>query len=316
MSTPGFSAERSLYRSKSHYRGARNSALVEGARVIDLSCGSGDAVVGPALVIARIPGEARESSIVPMSLPGNHWNPRTSTRCVSCVNDCGAAEVACIAASTGACAALWVVPFIGGGLFAGCAAAATALCTAAAESCSSNCFNIGSQCCPVACGNSCCNSSELCLDSGQGLCCTAGTLPCYGPNKSCYDPRREKCLPSGAGCPVGSECGDNCCDQYSQCIDPNLGNCCSRFSGIPCGSECCDILTQGCTAMGCCPREQACDDYCCSSGYICRNGQCIVAKTCSAAESLCVSDDGKSQNCCPRGMSCWTDGTCHPPFVG
>src|SRR5207244_5295607 len=128
-----------------------------------------------------------------------------------------------------------------------------ATCATALAICVKNCNNIGSACCPVACGVSCCGRTETCLDTGQGLCCSAGTLPCPGPEGSCYDPRTERCLPTGVGCPFGQECGNTCCPTGLTCKDPGQGLCC-RPSQRVCNGVCCD---GPCDQNGDCCEPQA-----------------------------------------------------------
>ncbi len=252
-----------------------------------------------------------DTLVTPASVPGH--TDDLSGQCDDCTNGCVETwGAACTSAAALACLPSAWIPFVGPAIFAACVVAGDAFCYGQGSSCIDNCHNIGSPCCPVACGSSCCNYSETCLDTAQGLCCSAGTLPCPGPQESCYDPNTEKCQPSGVGCPYGQECGNNCCDQYSQCVDPNTGNCCPLLTGIPCGNQCCDGLTQRCTDTGCCPTAQACNGVCCPPGFICNaNNQCVVAPTCQPGESLCVSFDKTKQNCCPGNTECCPfDGSC------
>jgi hypothetical protein len=317
MSMPGFSAEVSLHRSKGHYRTAGTFAPAEGRIFLALSSGSLEALAALASDAPQRVGESRDSSIVQMSVPGHRAN--LSGQCSACKSECYVIAEGCEAAGYVACSPLLAASwFFGAGLVAygGCVAVATAACVATADFCLNQCNNIGSACCPVACGNSCCNYSETCLDSRRGLCCSAGTMPCPGPQESCYDPTKEKCQPSGVGCPYGKECGNNCCGEDETCVDPDTGNCCGILSGIPCLNECCDSSTQRCTDTGCCPTAQACNGLCCASNQICGpNGECIAAKTCPPGEFLCVSDDRKTQNCCTEYQNCWPNGSCST-FVG
>lgn len=60
----------------------------------------------------------------------------------------------------------------------------------------------------VACGSSCCDSGDSCID---GACCAAGDV-----------------------------CGSTCCGGDDICVDANQSLCCSPLS-TPCGSGCCDL---------------------------------------------------------------------------
>jgi hypothetical protein len=319
MSMPGFNAAVSLYRSKVPYLITGSSAQNDGQVLLALSNSSLGALPAQAATGAPKAGQSGSFSIIPMSQPGHVSNPSSSSGCNDCISSCDNTTYTCLgltAAVCSACAALSAIPFIGVGLAVGCFEACEAIaassCLDAGNTCLSNCDNIGSPCCPVACGNNCCLGSETCLDGGQGLCCSAGLLPCPGPQESCYDPTKEKCLPSGVGCPVGQECGYNCCGQYSQCVDPNSGSCCPLLTGIPCGNQCCNGSTQRCTDTGCCPTDQACGGTCCAPGSICVNNQCVVAPSCPSGQFLCVSFDRTKQNCCPAGADCCFDGSCCP----
>jgi len=252
------------------------------------------------------------SWVIPMSVPGQVEFVASSTQCQMCQVTCFGASTGCLIGVGAGCAALFAVPFVGGALYAACDIAGSIACTAADVSCTNNCFNIGSACCPVDCGVSCCNSGEVCLDSAHGLCCPRGTQPCRGPQESCYDPNTETCMQSGQGCRYGGECGSVCCDEFSTCVDPNAGTCCGGLVGLPCGSLCCNAITEVCTSAGCCPTDQACGGVCCPSGFLCSaGGQCVPAPTCPPDQYLCVSLDKTTQNCCPAYMSCNPDGSCY-----
>jgi hypothetical protein len=328
MHMPGLTAEGSLYTTKNHYRtigvgrptegispawsdgplvsldpypiGGVLQSLADGVRC--------ESAIAPRRLFGTI-----VQSVLPMSVPGHQSDPADSSQCSDCGNNCAIATGGCVTGAGVACAACWAIPIPGAdaACFAACLGAATAACYAAGSTCVSNCFNIGGPCCPVACGVGCCNRDETCLDTSQGLCCSPGTLPCPGPQESCYDPTTEKCLPSGIGCPVGQECGYNCCGEYAQCVDPSTGNCCPLLTGIPCGNQCCDGTTQRCTGGVCCPTAQACGNICCPSGYVCGpNGQCVVGQNCQPGQFLCVSADNTKQNCCEGDQSCCNDGAC------
>ncbi len=317
MSSPGFTAESSLYATKIQYRiaGARARAEAD-ARITPAS---------DAYTIFRAHaeswadhatasyGEGHEGdtnrAVLPMSVPGHKTD--LTTECDFCKGECLAIATGCEATAVLGCLPTLAIPIVGGAVYAGCVAVATAACVAGEAYCVGQCENVGSACCPTACGVGCCARSESCLDTAQGLCCSAGTLPCPGPEESCYDPRKEKCLPSGIGCPAGQECGYNCCGPYAECVDPNSGLCCGLLTGIPCGNKCCDGSTQRCTDSGCCPTAQACGGTCCLEGSICDpSGVCVVAETCQPGQFLCVSADKTQQNCCAGDQDCCYDGSC------
>ena len=256
----------------------------------------------------------RAPSIFPMSVPGEPAN--LSGQCNACVTSCQIQAEAGAAIADAACAALAWIPWVGGILYAACLAANYTAWYFWTQTCTSNCNNIGSPCCPVPCApNACCNYGELCLDSGTGLCCPPGTLQCYGPQESCYDPSTEKCLQSGVGCPYDQICGQyNCCSEYETCIDPNSGTCCSIFSA--CGNECC-APGQSCVGNACCPTAQVCGGTCCPSGTICSNGNCIVQTSCPPGQFLCVSGTiPTTTSCCNEGQFCCADGSCADPLQG
>jgi hypothetical protein len=181
------------------------------------------------------------------------------------VNTCADTSTAGAEVGSGACTAFLAVPFIGEALFGACLVVTAAPAVTAENICWRNCDNIGSPCCPISCGPElfCCFEGETCLDSGKGLCCSAGTLPCYGARESCYDPGTETCMLSGLDCPTGLACGDNCCDLTEICADGNCITNCASFGAVLCGSECCDEDTGQCIDGVCCPIAQACGETCC-----------------------------------------------------
>jgi hypothetical protein len=349
ISMPGFSAHTSLYRSKRYYRtsgpfsgsieeavffarsleayafgGSINSQRVRNGTAAGACRPNADAAYGIRL-IAKAQEDSnlrvktsRGGSVIPMSEPGHRSFPADSSGCSDCTNNCIYVTAGCDAgvdAGCTGCFALSAIPFVGGalaaGCYVGCIAVGNAACYAGGINCVNGCYNIGSPCCPIDCGVGCCNKGETCLDSAQGLCCSPGLQPCRGPQESCYDPTKETCLPSGVGCAVGKECGNNCCDQYAQCVDPSTGNCCPLLTGIPCGNQCCDGSTERCTSTGCCPINQACAGTCCPPGFICNaSNQCVAAPSCQPGQFLCVSLDKTKQNCCAGDQACCDDGSC------
>ncbi len=349
ISMPGFGAQISLYRSKGNYRSSgalgatiEGNALLASSLEALVSGGSiswhdalGRTAAGGCRPKANAANEMpaigraqhawssggmtdHRGLVVPSSEPGHQSFPGDSSECNDCTTNCIIAATGCDAAVDAGCTgcfALAAIPIVGGGLAAGCYAACvgvgTAACYAAGTSCVNGCYNIGSPCCPEDCGVGCCDRGETCLDSAQGLCCSPGTQPCRGPQESCFDPTKETCLPSGVGCPVGKDCGSNCCNEYEQCVDPSTGNCCPLLTGIPCGNQCCDGSTDRCTATGCCPINQACGGTCCPPGFVCNaSNQCVAAPSCQPGQFLCVSLDKSKQNCCAGDQKCCDDGTC------
>jgi len=321
MHTPGFNAEMAVYKTQRNY--AATSSRGEWRQ--QLQGPVSDAIVpsfwAPALGSPGYLGmttshfdthraDARQT-VFPASELGHQSDPGDSSQCNNCTNECIAVAEGCLAAGFTGCGALLAVPFAGPFLAAACAAAVTAGCYEAGANCADNCWNIGSACCPVDCGSGCCDRGETCLDSRQGLCCSRGLQPCRGPQESCYDPTKETCLPSGVGCAVGQECGENCCGDYAECVNRDTGLCCPTLTNIPCGTDCCNGTTERCTDTGCCPVTQACGTVCCLPGFVCGpNGQCVVGKTCQPGQSLCVSPDKTTQTCCAGDQTCCDDGSC------
>lgn len=141
-------------------------------------------------------------------------DPLNSPMCRDCGTNCDVTLAGCITGAALACAPLASVGPFGPWLYVGCVAVGTLTCSAADSTCRSNCNNIGSPCCPVACGGSCCASSETCSDTGAGLCCSPGTAPCGTMcclgNAVCME---GQCCPVGSTvCPDG-KCCDNICNQ-------------------------------------------------------------------------------------------------------
>jgi hypothetical protein len=326
MHIPNFTAESSIYRTKSVYRAA--GAELQAEAVFPAlsggpfeshgshSCGCGlhQFAVGSLPQFradyGHWPVAETARTVFPMSVSGHQTD--LSGQCSACQDECLAIGLGCEAGVALGCMAALAIPFIGEIAYFACAGIGFVACYFAWENCFNNCHNIGSACCPTQCGNRCCGGSETCLDSGKGLCCSAGMKGCQGPlGESCYDPNSEVCSVSGIACPGTSLCGDNCCGEGAVCIDSSSGTCCNVLTGIVCHGECCDGSRQRCTNTGCCLKEQACGDVCCPFGSICGpNGNCITAPACGPNEFLCVSSDGSKQNCCPGNADCCLDGSC------
>ena len=243
------------------------------------------------------------SCAVPKSNGGSGGIARrhTSVECLSCLGSCAAEATVCAIEAKGPCAAvaalcLWGAP----ACFAGCYAAAFALCGLAALACTDICAR--GPCCAVACHQS--NGDTFCCEEGQtclrpGACCPAGLTPCGGQN-CCTS--GETCLPDGSCCPSGRACGQTCCGPLTPCCGGRCcggicnGNTCCDAGTLPCGSGCCDGT---CCNGSCCPSgRQCCNGTCCQSGFACLNNQCV--QVCNAGEVPCGT------TCCTGGRSCYT----------
>jgi hypothetical protein len=262
----------------------------------------------------------------PASEPG-HTDDFESA-CTNCKNDCVGVFYACISSVASGCSSLAEIPVIGWALALACDGLGDIGCGIALAVCESACKNVGGACCPKACGNGCCGDTETCLDTALGTCCSAGTQPCIGTNPSCIDPKAEKCLPTGEGCPIGNNvcgaskccaadqtectskneccsktqlCGPNCCGDLTKCIDFANGTCCLPTQA--CGTNCC---AQGTTCTGlvgqqeCCPAERACGETCCGAGQFCNAGVCSA---CAPGQTACKAPGGASM-CCATGATC------------
>ena len=346
MNIPGFAAEASLYVTNGRYRTTGAAVQTEG-NVLPALQGIPLEMAAPYVNYptgcegkrgGRSPvdfGEAiginTKQTVFPMSVPGHRTD--LSGQCNACQNLCIAGGFTCAAAADTACAGLLAIPFAGPALFVACVGVATVGCEAATAYCIGNCSNIGSACCPVACGVSCCDSSETCLDTGQGLCCSAGTLPCLGPQESCYDPRTERCLPSGVGCPFGQECGNVCCPSGLTCKE---GVCCRPEQKVcngvccdgPCdqNGDCCEPPSRLCGSVCCPPFNECCLEECCELGQHCHptlRTCCsnICGPKCCRADQLCQDRTTGLCGSCPQGTGpCDSVGpngvvvtTCCPP---
>jgi hypothetical protein len=245
-------------------------------------------------------------------------DPGLSTACTTCILEAYAALVACgagCALSFGfACGCVAGIPLV----FIRCHTPGT---------------GVGQGCCPVACGpthtqhgvdvvDQCCSDGDSCLDSSTGTCCGPGLQAC---NKSTCCPSNAPCRDVGICCPTnqntcitaggpvccnqgedcsqnvgccspGSVCGNKCCDSFSTCVDPNTGTCCPILTGIACGNQCCEATIEECINGDCCPKAQACNGFCCQTGSICANGQCI--SSCPDGEDFSTAPDGTA-TCCP-----------------
>jgi hypothetical protein len=246
---PGFRAHLSLYSSRIHYGAAgvtarREAGTTPASLGTPLEFPAAHALLSTWREVGGPPvgydvGASSKTviadvgrGVVPTSVPAHRTD--LSGQCNACFDQCLAIEIGCgVAVLTAAIAC--------GPFYPLCFAAGAAACIAAQKFCNSNCENIGNPCCPVACGPSCCGYSETCSDTGQGLCCSAGTQPC-GTNCCEGD---EVCL-EGTCCPRGSSlCPDGtCCDNI--CRQCQGGTCVPLPDGTPCakGMCCCGFCTR------------------------------------------------------------------------
>ena len=184
----------------------------------------------------------------------------------------------------------------------------------------------GPPCCPLDCGNGCCDTGENCAGPGPNplsptLCCSAGTTSCgvnccvagqtcVGGNTCCPSGSAcglfccsagQTCLTNGTCCATGSACGGkSCCGPNQTCEMPN-GVCCNNGVAFCNGACCpdprdiCDPNTGACTPQ-CAAGTTTCGTTCCSTGQTCMNGSC-----CPTA-SVCTGTNGSS--CCGAGQLC------------
>lgn len=321
MSIPGFSAEYSIYISKSHYSTTGMLAPVDGSIVHEMSSTLEDlmssqlAECGKACDKESAPEIHRSAwsgpLVTPMSDPGHLSTLHDD--CDKCIKDCLVSLGTCSALAGGACGASFAVPFVGLALGLACEFAAAAACNEIHVSCVNTCRDVGGKCCPVQCGapgTKCCHYGETCLDSDKGLCCYQGMEHCYGgPQALCYDPKTEKCMPNGEACSSKYVCGDTCCP-------PEKGHCCGSICA-PLFSTCCNgilcELGQSCHQQThkccwkpcgsiCCDQDQTCcGSKCCEKNQHCVNGTCVA---CPAGQFSC--NISGAPECCPEGYTCCT----------
>lgn len=123
-------------------------------------------------------------------------------------------------------------------------------------------------------------------------------------NGTCEDWENRCSCPED--CDVAEICDngvDDDGDELVDCMDdecpcPRGTSCCT---GGP-STACCDNELEVCIASGCCPKDLACGDFCCPSGFTCNsNLECVY---------LCKSDDD-----CPSGYYCdESKGECEKPL--
>lgn len=174
------------------------------------------------------------------------------------------------------------------------------------------CSSGGKKCCPqsqpVACGNVCCGSGDTCIPQlGGGTCYPAGYKLCPGALHAC--PNGEKCSDDGLDCiPYGWDY----CGAGKKC---GIGKVCT-----PIGT-CCEVASQYCPGIGCCPPGTKCgtaqsgcipnDSQVCPNGTVCNAGmQCAPLGGCvPAADVPCEPEF----SCTPPSV-CGADGvSCAPP---
>lgn len=170
--------------------------------------------------------------------PGHLTSTSSLETCQSCRGGCKNDYIECYTLGNTDCTGVGValaleVPILGIIVGPACALGVNYACDKKFTSCKDDCMEPGHGCCPKACGNGCCDSSEECLDSAATLCCSPGHTPCPGPKESCVDLTAAVCLGSGQGCEIGvPTCGSGvettCCPSGlcdgSKCLpEPTFG---------------------------------------------------------------------------------------------
>jgi hypothetical protein len=222
MSTPGFTADASLYRTSNHYRSSGSGSEAEpGAR---------------AVVAAYHPG------------------PGTQRSCSDCLESCAKQNVICNAV---AMTTIWFPPALAVA-FTACATEAAAClgyCTVPVlgKCCPKVCGFPN----PLEPGEGCCDEGETCVDrydpnSRQG-CCPSDQSVCAG--KCC--PAGHTCC-GNTCCPGSYYCRDGVCSEFPGPLWPDdwkpqtpkksLLGC--RAGHEPCGGTCCPPGLQCCSVGG------------------------------------------------------------------
>jgi hypothetical protein len=231
---PGFTAERSLRRSRRTYRTMCSAP-------------------------SRVGSNPR---VVPAYMPG----PATQARCNDCLSGCAEQLAWCSAGAAALVAGCFFPPACAGAILA--AAAAQAGCDANSVGCIARCS--ATRCCPKRCGapnplepgSGCCDSNEQCVSqsdpNGRHGCCPAGQSVCGG---SCCAPGERCC--GDTCCPPGWFCINNVCTQY-----PSFG----EYTPAP-PTHIPPVAANGACPPGhtrcrnqCCPPGMTCCAYGCEWG--------------------------------------------------
>jgi hypothetical protein len=265
--------------------------------------------------------EAQQAVVGKRGDRGHVSSPTFSSGCIECKAGCLAAEAACALAGF-ACASLpWPANLI-------CIAAEETSCFVAYLVCIGVCNADGSPCCPVGCGDGCCESQETCMTPAARICCGPGQTTCLGTE--CCD-NTEVCIDAGpnAGtcCDPANRCVDACCNPTDSCL-PGVSLCCSAEQ-TPCVDKCCD--TAGCIDTGpnagtCCEFENICGTSCCEGpgscipslslccGFAtpaCGNKCCNAGESCLGGLNCCPNERLCAGTCCIEGSGCdLTTNTC------
>jgi hypothetical protein len=226
---------------------------------------------------------------------GHTSDPENSAACIAC-------EDAGCGLTFGACTSANIVVDTSCGVFAPiCFLLGEVACFGAGLLCQASC---SMPCCPVNCGNGCCDRNETCLNTGFQLCCSAGTFGC-GTDQCCNEGNPATGQPPDT-CLVGGPHGASCCPSGN----PVCNNaCCNPGQVCAPGNTCCDpqnlCLGQGNGTGGCCQNGDKClqSGICCPaiSGQPCGSGS--DAACCDTAREECVN--APTPQCCPRTAVCF-----------
>lgn len=335
MSLPGFTADASLYTTKSYY-----CTIGAGVRV-QMDDGVSPAFsnfsnsllqkISPFMFVnySRLLGRGTNRPRVRMSVPerrtmdmlgrrpmgiperttksvpGYQPNVYESQDCLDCINMCDSVQDRCNSFAYNFCLVACAPEafFFGIGYvacFGFCYNVHGGDCEDDWEDCLDSCQGVGDICCPVNCpgygGAMCCNDNETCLNPATGLCCPAGTTP---------DTTQQICCDAGAiPCPKSGDC-----------YDPNTEECLSNGTICPkgqgCVYRCFDPGTEACVSTGeVCPKNQVCGDICCTTGecidpvnsVCCGLGQIGCGKACcDQSKDSCIKSTGE---CCSFQQTC------------
>lgn len=243
--------------------------------------------------------------------PGHLSAPGMSAECSQCRLGAGMALATCTFVTLTSCSGSLI-------FYAVCAGIGEALCIGAYIGAMVVCGN--TVCCPVECGDACCESGELCLNPGQTTCCHGGMQLCGGrnccpPNDTCIHgsgeccPRGQEvcgqtCCAFGERCAAGrccaNPCGSSCCSTFERCLDPDHGTCCPQGQAV-CGGTCCPA-GHVCVGGACCPSNQACGSTCCQAGQFCGDASSSTCSGCPTGTSACSGYNAST--CCPAGTCC------------